>query len=878
MKFLFKNLKTLSIKLPIFTFLCSLGVLVSLLMLPDLPNLKADQEGGNRARAYLLSKFMDNGLCVEDPAKDIIGIEETYSTLPVFSKLKQITFVVRANTCQQDPADIFRLDMVLTPDGLPIRSSMLFNLTNSEVANESHLRRHQKQIAYASKIEGRYHNIGILDLSGENSDQTQDWTQSERIRNKLTNLQETGQLNGVEQQKFVFNHKPRTLSLDWQNGENLTLTLPQKTVTLTLAPNPITPPELSSIPQYKGMKGTVPWLVDTVRAFSFIGPEKIALLERFVFTFADYGRRLRHALFEGEEFKEVIVSEEEIRADAERRYREAKSLDELLLQGEVERVRVWPPPRLKPILKKARENEGVWIPMTDLILPSPDRVPLFYQTWIRPDPERAYTKVYITAWDSDRVDINMVAGTEEPVSATGVQGTGQIPREGDQLLRLLGCFNGGFQRLHGRYGMMVNRAVIQYPRKKAATIARFADGYVGLGSWGRSEEIPESIVSFRQNLNPLVEAGVFNPHRRKKWGSTAGPIGSGVQTVRTGLCLQEGGSLAYFWGSDLSGDTMGSAMIAARCTYGIHLDMNWGHSGFEFYRSFDKEGKKYDAKKMVDKMSLLNYPRYIKRDARDFFYLTLRPSFFEPPITPVISDPGSNEGQWQWLTPELKKLPVEKASALPAARVVWTEFHPLADQMTQKVTLIKIPKHVLQAGYASFSKNQPAPKKLPASIMIPVPYSDWGDTELSLNAEGKLQLGGFCEKDHKCLEYVKVFDITDNNKELPPKVQNSSIAVAVDRKGRFYFAVSDQPDGEILKKTLGHIELEQAVLIPKTTTDKRPLLLQFPNGQITSLPLNSKEITPEGFYITLNLKQAHYPKFTGRMESRLKKVEEDKKK
>ncbi len=90
-------------------------------------------------------------------------------------------------------------------------------------------------------------------------------------------------------------------------------------------------------------------------------------------------------------------------------------------------------------------------------------------------------------------------------------------------------------------------------------------------------------------------------------------------------------------------------MLATRCAFGIHLDMNPGHAGFEFYdvaadgktlaplgrplqADWEAEGKVsgmpgyvFRSRRMIRGMGHMLFPRYIQREARDFFYLTARP-------------------------------------------------------------------------------------------------------------------------------------------------------------------------------------------------------------------------------------------------------------
>ena len=43
-------------------------------------------------------------------------------------------------------------------------------------------------------------------------------------------------------------------------------------------------------------------------------------------------------------------------------------------------------------------------------------------------------------------------------------------------------------------------------------------------------------------------------------------------------------TLRSFFGSDMTPETLARGMTATGCTQAVHLDMNAGHTGFEFYR------------------------------------------------------------------------------------------------------------------------------------------------------------------------------------------------------------------------------------------------------------------------------------------------------
>jgi hypothetical protein len=213
--------------------------------------------------------------------------------------------------------------------------------------------------------------------------------------------------------------------------------------------------------------------------------------------------------------------------------------------------------------------------------------------------------------------------------------------------RLAAAFNGGFQATHGEFGMMADRVVYLPPKPYAATIAELDDGSAGFGTWPDNDAIGNEFVGFRQNLTPLLSDGKDNPYERTWWGGVPPGWQDATRTVRTGLCLTRESHLAYFYGSSIDMESLTVAMNAARCRYGVHLDMNPGHTGLEFYRvglrenlpnlarkldsSWEAKGAVSDmagweflGRRMIRSMHLMNFPRYARTDSRDFFYLTHR--------------------------------------------------------------------------------------------------------------------------------------------------------------------------------------------------------------------------------------------------------------
>ena len=58
-------------------------------------------------------------------------------------------------------------------------------------------------------------------------------------------------------------------------------------------------------------------------------------------------------------------------------------------------------------------------------------------------------------------------------------------------------------------------------------------------------------------------------------------------------------------------------------------------------------GWEFMARRMIKFMALMNFPRYVDTEQRDFFYLTLRHILPGEPVTPALSRAEPGEGAWR---------------------------------------------------------------------------------------------------------------------------------------------------------------------------------------------------------------------------------------
>lgn len=561
------------------------------------------------------------------------------------------------------PDDVYVASARTGSGDMVVELGNLSNLTRSPYAQEEMLTSAGPWAAFATRVGNRYVAFTLIDTRGAEDSADAPADTGARVRDAISRWQQTGHARGYGVYRYDLDPPAQQLALTL-NETTLTATVDGRAVRVDVSSRAVQEGEqwVHLRPRLSGTTGWTTWFVDTVRAIPWIGPAPITWAEHRAYSLLHYFARARVGIVGDTSQREVAEDLADLSGGAHR-------------AGDLEGpVADWPPARLQPLYQPVLPHEGEWVSAADddpFIARNPGAPSAFYQTFIRTDRQRPDTRVYVTLWDARQVELHVVPGSTEPMGATGETGSGSIPRDPRTLTRLAAGFNGGFQALHGEWGVMAEGILFLPPKAWGATITVLDDGRTGFGSWPQDvSTIPENVVELRQNLTSLVEDGVFNPYRRTFWGGTApgSPEGE-THTARTGLCMTREGHVAFFWGSALTERTLADGMTAARCTYGIHLDMNGANTGFEFLRvtpsgstptlqrpiagAYESEGPvpsapafTYRARRMVRGMHEMGFPRYIKRDPRDFFYLMLRNVLPGAPIRAVAPNPEPEEGQW----------------------------------------------------------------------------------------------------------------------------------------------------------------------------------------------------------------------------------------
>ncbi|HUS16941.1 MAG TPA: hypothetical protein VM536_18235 [Chloroflexia bacterium] len=278
------------------------------------------------------------------------------------------------------------------------------------------------------------------------------------------------------------------------------------------------------------------------------------------------------------------------------------------------------PPSLVPLVQDGRlAGEGLWT-ADGLPQPPDGGPPVFWKTFLRPNPQRPDALIYLVRFDPRRVQMHIVAGTKEPVPTDGIPGAGQVAAA--DLPRLAAAFNGGWKSVHGDYGMKVagRQVVTASARLDTATLAQHADGRVELASW-RALRSATDLVSYRQNCPLMIDNGVvaISGHITSTWGLS---LLNEMYVWRSGLAMTGDGALIYGAGTPISADELAATFLHAGARNAMQLDINSAWVNWLNYSRTPAGVLRADP--LVPEMAYRR-DQYLTPAERDFFYLTWGP-------------------------------------------------------------------------------------------------------------------------------------------------------------------------------------------------------------------------------------------------------------
>jgi hypothetical protein len=144
---------------------------------------------------------------------------------------------------------------------------------------------------------------------------------------------------------------------------------------------------------------------------------------------------------------------------------------------------------------------------------------------------------------------------------------------------LLAAFNGGFKTVDARGGWMSEGRTVVPLVPGAASVVIYADGGTDIGAWDVEVPAPHrTVVSVRQNLQPLVDGGVpqnvattSQSQLQQLWGHAY----AGAPLIsRSALGITASGALVWAAGTDITVAALADALVAQRVQRALELDIN----------------------------------------------------------------------------------------------------------------------------------------------------------------------------------------------------------------------------------------------------------------------------------------------------------------
>lgn len=339
-----------------------------------------------------------------------------------------------------------------------------------------------------------------------------------------------------------------------------------------------------------------PCSADSLRAV--VGPKPVAYLEDAVYGVADSYRQWRHADAPPRTYWTAPVAS-------------SAAASALPADG-------FPPPPVTPLHPHVADpGDGIW----SVAAQDGKGTALLAKTIVHPDPERPYAALAVVAMDLKRVRLHARPGTLEPrePSLPASLRTGLV--EPSDVPLLLAVFNGGFQTIHGNYGMMVRGHRLGTPQRESCTVAIYADGTVRIRPWPEVEPTEAAMTAYRQTPECLVHHGQRHPALVAKYNTHWGAA-LGGQTVirRSALGVSQDGRVVFFgMGDSLTARTLADGMSAAGASDVAQLDINHAFPRFVFYQ--------HGPKGLVTSALCPGFTHaaedFVERPMnRDFFYVT----------------------------------------------------------------------------------------------------------------------------------------------------------------------------------------------------------------------------------------------------------------
>lgn len=192
---------------------------------------------------------------------------------------------------------------------------------------------------------------------------------------------------------------------------------------------------------------------------------------------------------------------------------------------------------------------------------------------------------------------------------------------------LLVAWNGGFQGAHGAFGAYADGQTYRPLREGYASLVIMNDGSVTMGTWGDDLVWSDEIEAVRQNAVLLVKDGEISSRigeGNDTWGYVKVDSTEFI-TWRSAVGLTEDGDLLVAAGASLSAESLAKALWAAGAETAMQLDINNPYVLTSLF--FQQPDGSLEPERFLNHMA--DSPsRFLKRQERDFFWVTLDESSY----------------------------------------------------------------------------------------------------------------------------------------------------------------------------------------------------------------------------------------------------------
>ena len=303
----------------------------------------ADPDGRDKA---LASSLAERGLVPD--ANSVVWLDKPPFGV-VEAASKRVVAMLRAAPGEQEPNDIYLVTATLSPEGVLLSVGGEHNLTETSAVDEQAPVGAVNWVAFAERSmlgDAQPNTVRLLQLSPSASKERDEWSTTERMQGALTRLQQTGRLAGVQRFAYTMQTPPKSLSLAVQDGMLVVRADERRAV--------VDPQQPQQVPEWLSVEAAperrpgnfITWSVDRVR--TVVGDETMQYVKAIAFSALDVARSSKEAVTDD-------TGEDDIAEDLGQ-----EALEPAKRAIPVDPQIGFPPPPLKPWLRKALPGEGKW--------------------------------------------------------------------------------------------------------------------------------------------------------------------------------------------------------------------------------------------------------------------------------------------------------------------------------------------------------------------------------------------------------------------------------------------------------------------------------------------------------------------------------------